>query len=118
MELLFIYERRLLELSIELPDPPNVTIRIQHPMVATPLRRKWGETENCCCLKAPCFFMRLLMRQLNCWAMLGIYPSTNRIFGQSLILVCVASCSGRYPVLCAHDICNSVISVLMVNSRR
>lgn len=29
MELLFIYERQLPELNIDLPDPPNVTIIIQ-----------------------------------------------------------------------------------------
>lgn len=52
-------------------------------MLATPLRRKWGKHKLL--LLYSTYFMRLLMRKPDCWAMLGIYPSTNRIFEQGLI---------------------------------
>lgn len=50
---LYIYERQPLELNMELPDPPNVTIKIRTLMLATPLRRKWGEAKKEL-LKATC----------------------------------------------------------------
>lgn len=111
MELLFIYERRLLELNTELPDPPNVTILLDI-IVSYPAAAQVGGKQK---TAAQMLSYALTHAQPKCWAILGIYPSTNRIFERGLIFMRIACCSGLYAVLCDHDICNSVISALSMN---
>lgn len=79
-----------------------------------------GESKKCY-LKLQRYFMRLLRTHASteiagrCWDL----PRQRIVFfGRDLIFLRVATCSGLYSVLCARDICNSVISVLRVKQRR